>query len=148
MPANQTYLSKNQASRARLAALVNRLSDQELMVPLEAGWTVSAVLAHLAFWDRRAEVLLDKWGREGITPSPLDTDIVNEVVRMYCLALPPRAAPELAVSAALAIDQAIEQLTPEMIRQVETIGTTVRLDRGHHRDEHFDQIEQALRDRK
>ena len=144
MPLDQSYALENAAGREQLKALVNRLSDQQLGHPLEAGWTASAVLAHLAFWDRRALILIEKWKKEGVGPSPMDTDIVNEATRGLCLAVPPRAAADLALSAATAIDQAIEQISPEMVKEIETIGTTVRLDRAHHRRTHLEQIKAAL----
>jgi len=145
MALDQTYLSENAAELERLRSLVKRLSDKELAQPLEADWTVSAVLAHLAFWDQRALVLLDKWGREGIGPSPIDTDVVNEVTRPLCLAIPPRTAAELAVACAQQIDAAIERLSPELAADVENIGKTVRLNRANHRRDHLSQIEKALR---
>jgi hypothetical protein len=45
-------------ARQRLQVLVARLDDAELAYPLGDEWTVAAVLAHLAFWDRRAAILL------------------------------------------------------------------------------------------
>jgi hypothetical protein len=144
MTPNQAYLSENAAELEHLKSLVEKLTDEQLAQPLEADWTVSAVLAHLAFWDQRALVLLDKWGREGIGPSPIDTDVVNEVTRPLCLAIPPRTAAELAVACAQQIDATIERLSPEMAADVENIGKTVRLDRAHHWRDHLCQIEKAL----
>jgi hypothetical protein len=144
MHLDQSYISENAAEREELKALVNRLSDQQLGQPLEAGWTVSAVLAHLAFWDQRALLLIEKWQKEGVGPSPMDTDIVNEATRGLCLAIPPRTAADIALSAASAIDQAIERLSPEMVKEIETIGTTARLNRARHRRTHLDQIKTAL----
>jgi len=144
MPLDQPYIAQNAAGREQLKALVNRLSDQQLGHPLEAGWTVSAVLAHLAFWDQRALLLIEKWQKEGVGPSSMDTDIVNEATRRLCLAIPPRTAADIALSAAAAIDQAIERLSPEMLKEIETTATTVRLDRAHHRREHIEEIKTAL----
>jgi hypothetical protein len=89
-------------------------------------------------------LLIEKWKKEGVGPSPIDVDMVNEVVRGLCLAIPPRAAADLAPSATTAIDRAIEHLSPEMINEIQTIGTTVRLDRARHRRQHLDQIKTAL----
>ena len=144
MALDQSYLSENAAEREHLSSLANRLTDEELARPLEAGWTVSAVLAHLAFWDQRALVLIQKWEKEGIGPSPMDTDIVSEATRLLCLAIPPRAAAELAISCAQNIDQAIERISPEMAADIERIGKTVRLNRANHRRDHLGQIEKAL----
>jgi hypothetical protein len=49
MAADRTYVAENQTQLERLRALVDRLSDRELSRPMEAGWTVADVLAHLAF---------------------------------------------------------------------------------------------------
>jgi hypothetical protein len=144
MPLDRPYIAENAAAREHLAALAAKLSDQQLSQPLEAGWTVSAVLAHLAFWDQRALILIEKWKKEGVGPSARDVDVVNEATRRLCLAIPPCAAVDLALSAAMAIDQVIEQLSPEMVKEMETIGTTVRLDRARHRRTHLDQIRAAL----
>lgn len=138
------YTQHNQAERARLEALVRRLSVEQLSIPMEAGWTPSAVLAHLAFWDQRALTLLRHWQEHGIGPSGLDTDIVNEAMRLHCLAIPPHSAAELALSCAVAIDKAIDELAPEMLAAVETNGQTVHLDRGAHRQTHIADIEAAV----
>lgn len=138
------YSEENEAERNHVIALAARLTDEQLGHALEAGWTVAAVFAHLAFWDQRALVLLDKWKAEGVGPSPIDTDIVNEAMRVHCLAIAPRAAAQLAVSCAIAIDRAIEQLDPAFVTVVQRDGKTVRLNRADHRRDHLRQIEQAL----
>jgi hypothetical protein len=138
------YAEENDAERNHLIALTSRLTDEQLGHALAAGWTVSAVLAHLAFWDQRALVLLNKWQTEGVGPSPIDTDIVNEVVRVHCLAIAPRTAAQLAISCAAAIDRRIQELDPDFAATVQRDGKTVRLNRADHRREHLHQIEQAL----
>ncbi len=140
----KAYISENSAELEHLKTLVARLTDEELSRPLDAGWSVSAVLAHLAFWDQRALVLLRKWKREGIGTSLIDVDVVNEVTRLLCLAIAPRAAANLSVLCAQAIDQEIEQLSDEMTVEVEEKGKTVKLNRAEHRREHLTQIEKAL----
>jgi hypothetical protein len=115
-----------------------------LQHPLEAGWTAAGMLAHLAFWDQRALTLLRKWREEGVGPSPIDTHVVNEAMRPHCLAIPPRAAAELAVACAEAIDHELEALDPGFLAEVEARGTTVHLRRAEHRRLHLDEIERAL----
>ena len=51
------YNAENEASRQRLKALADRLTDAQLATPMENDWTVSAYLAHIAFFDRRALLL-------------------------------------------------------------------------------------------
>ena len=144
MSFNPSYISDNAAEREHLIALVNQLTDEQLAHPMEAGWTVAGVLAHLAFWDQRALVLLQKWEREGIGPSGMDVDVVNEAMRLHCLAIAPRAAAELAISCAKSIDQAIERLSPQMAADVAERGKTVRLNRADHRRTHLGEIEIVL----
>lgn len=144
MTDERSYLRENAAQRQRLGALVRRLSDEDLGRPLEGGWTVATLLAHLAFWDRRQLLLLQRWEREGVGPSPVDVDAVNEAVRALSAAIPPRAAAQLAVEAAEAVDRELEQLPPDLVAAIEAAGTVRALRRSMHRREHLDQIERAL----
>lgn len=85
------------------------------------GWTVSGVLAHMAFWDQRIFVLLQQWER-GTTPReehPADVAWINDSAKPMFLALP-----------ALARNAATPRLN---------------FSRADHRGEHLDQIEEALR---
>jgi hypothetical protein len=141
---SNSIIDENANSRGRLAIFIQRLTDEELNHPMDAGWTVSGILAHIAFWDQRAVVLLRKWKQDGIAPSPIDTDIVNEATRQLCLSIPPNIASHLVLTSALEIDREIEQLGAETLEEVETTGKTVRLNRALHRGEHLAQIELAL----
>jgi hypothetical protein len=138
------YSAENSAAREQLKAYITGLTEAELNHPMPAGWTVAAVLGHLAFWDIRALTLIAKWQKEGIGSSPIDTDIINEATRPLCLAIPPLAAVELVITAADAVDQAINALNLEMITEIETNGKTVLLNRSKHRRMHMAEIAQVL----
>jgi len=138
------YTSENAAELEHLMMLTSRLTDAHLSHPADAGWTVAGLLAHLAFWDQRALVLLRKWRQSGIGPSPMDTDVVNEATRLHCLAIAPRAAVQLAVTSAAAIDHEVEQLDLSFLAAVETDGTAVHLNRAEHRRLHLGEIERLL----
>jgi hypothetical protein len=142
----QLIIQENSAAHEQLARLVIRLTDEELSRPIEAGWTVAAALAHLAFWDARAVLLIEKWKGEGISPSPADTDIINDSAKILCLAIPPRAAAELAVRKSLVINRVIDNLAPEMIDGIQTIGTVVHLNRSEHKRIHMEEIERAVKE--
>src|SRR6266853_1622147 len=125
---DRPYVAENNRERARLRALVERLSDGDLARPLDAGWTVGAVLAHLAFWDERILVLIERWEKEGLRSTPRsfdekDVDWINDSTKALCLALPPREAARLAVAAA---------------------GNPISLVRAEHRREHLDEIERVF----
>src|SRR6266496_2205927 len=128
----RSYVAQNNAQRARLRALVERLTDADLARPLEAGWTIAAVLAHLAFWDQRIVVLLDRWERRGAAEAPrvfdeADVDWINDAAKALCLALPPRAAAHLAVSTAETVDRRVEALTAERRAANAAAGNPVNL---------------------
>jgi len=144
-----SYVTDNNHERARLRALVDRLSDGELARPLDAGWTVAGVLAHLAFWDQRALILIERWEKEGPRAVPrsiegADVDWINDSAKALCLALPPRAAARLAVAVADAVDRRVEMLSAELIAANAAAGGPINLLRAEHRREHVDEIERAV----
>jgi DinB superfamily len=145
MPMERAYATENTHERQRLRTLVARWSDADLTRPLPNGWTVAITLAHLAFWDRQRLALLRRWEREGVNPAPADADTINEGVRVLATALPPRTAAQLALDAAEAVDQALAQLSAEMVTQIEAGGQASILRRAVHRRGHLDRIEQAVR---
>ncbi len=144
-----SYVTENNEQRARLRVLVDRLSDGDLARPLEAGWTVGAVLAHLAFWDQRTLILIERWEKEGPRTPPRsidakDVDWINDSAKALCLALPPRAAARLAVATADAVDRRVEALSAELVAANAAAGKPLNLFRAEHRREHLDEIEHAF----
>ena len=141
------YSEQNAESR-RLEKLVRELSDQDLLRSTDYGWTVAALLAHLAFWDQRMIVILRRWLEEGFDPSPTDARAVNDALKVVCHALDPRAAAELSLAYAEAADAELDSLTPEQVKHIEehaaATETQFRMNRSLHRDGHLDDIE-ALR---
>jgi hypothetical protein len=143
---SMSYVEANAKGRERLRTLVGGLSDEALTLTIGDGWTIGALLAHLAFWDHRVLVLIRRWEEAGVGPSPIDVDGVNDATKPLCLAIPGREAAHLALSAAETVDAELENL-PEALRP----GITAlvqegkfRLNRALHRNEHLDQIERAL----
>jgi hypothetical protein len=133
--------------RERLESLVGRLTDAELARPLSDGWTIAAVLAHVAFWDRRAVVLMERWRHQGVTASTTDPHEINDAMKDQWLALPPRVAARLAVDAARLADAAVATADETLIRDMESMNAGVNVQRAEHRAEHLDQIERALAQR-
>jgi hypothetical protein len=145
VPSTPEYLSENEIWLERLVNLAKRLSERDLNHPMEAGWTVSAVLVHMAFWDIRIVTLLRKWQAEGlVAPSVIDSDVINEVSRHLCLAVPVHTAAEMAVTWARNANQAIAALNPALAAEIQEKAPNVRLDRAHHRQAHIEDIEKAL----
>ena len=129
--------------------LVHRLTDTDLALSTDYGWTVSALLAHLAFCDQRVLVILRRWKEEGFDPSPIDLRAVNDLLRVICHALEPRAAIELCLVSAEALDFELSTLTPDLVRQIEehaqATETQFRMNRSLHRDGHLNDIETLLK---
>ena len=144
MPTHEQLNAENSASLEELRAYGDACSNADLQHPLAAGWTPAAVLAHSAFWDLRACALLAKWQQEGIGPSTQDTDIINEATRVPFLAIPPQRALEIALSAGLAVNQAIATLSTAQVAEIREKGTTLHLNRAEHRRMHIEDIREQL----
>jgi uncharacterized damage-inducible protein DinB len=152
MPVDRSYVAENDAERERLRALVRRLSDQDLRRPMEAGWTVAGVLAHIAFWDQRIVTLLDQWERRGASWTPpiedeRDVDWINDATKPLCMALAPRVAAELALSIAETVDRRVAAASEAILEANARAGPVLNWRRAVHRREHIDEIEGALRPR-
>ena len=148
MSVDRGHQTLNDKERARLEALVGRLSDADLQHPMSGGWTVAGVLAHLAYWDQRTYLLLDRWQRDGVAPTPFEevqVDWINDAAKPMFLALPPRRAADLAVAIAEATDRKVASLADDLVRQSTAPGSAITLVRADHRREHLDQIERALK---
>ena len=140
------HVTQNAEARAQLSALIERLSDADLGTDLGGGWTASAALAHLAFWDGRVARILDRWQREGrASDSPVDDDPINEALTPLWAALGPREAARLALNAAEEADARIEALAGPMLEAALASDSPINIVRANHRREHIAQIEAALR---
>ena len=145
MPTEPAYLAGNAKSLDNFRSLLSRLSDADLQRDLGEGWTVTAMLGHLAFYDFRIAALAAHWRQAGaVTPSPLDADILNVALLPVWLAVPPRRAVELALQAAEAANAVVAGLDAATLSQLNAIGNPLKLDRAEHRQEHIEQIERAI----
>jgi hypothetical protein len=145
---DRPFVAENTKERERLSALVGRLTDEELSLPLGDDWTIAVALAHLSFWDQRSLILVQKWKKSGIVePSPIDIDITNDSLLSIWLAIPPQAAANLAVSSAEKIDRELEEASLDLITKIESLGEKFRLYRSIHRKLHVDQIVKLLNSR-
>src|SRR6266508_2254167 len=145
MSADRTFIARNNAERARLQALVARLSDADLSRAMPAGWTVASVLAHLAFWDQRILVLLDRWEQTpSVVPSggnEADVGWINDATKPLLLAMAPRRAAEISVAIAEAVDARVAALPDDLLARNEAAGGPLIMTRAVHRGEHLDEIE-------
>ncbi len=142
------FAQENGESRRRLETLVRGLSDADFARSTDYGWTVAALLAHLAFWDQRMVVILKRWKEQGFDPSPIDPAAVNDALKVICHTLEPRVAAELAITAAEQIDADLVALSPDFVKQieehVEATSTQFRMNRSLHRAGHLQDIEALI----
>lgn len=140
----RAFIAENARERKRLKALVDRITDEQLARRFPYGWTVATALAHLAFWDQRSFIALQKIKANGKAPEPLDIDTVNDALLPLCQAIAPREAARLALAAAERVDADLETLADEWIPRVEAMGERARLYRCVHRKMHLDEIEALI----
>jgi hypothetical protein len=132
--------------RLRLAALIEGLSDSDLVRELEDGWSVSAALAHLAFWDTLDVALIERWRAGQIRPvQPYwYAEAINDGMLPAWRLVPPREAARLALDAASAIDNAVAALEDSLAEAFVARDEAWMLKRYLHRRDHIAQIERAL----
>ena len=109
------------------------------------GWSVAALLAHLAFWDR---FNVQRWrsrlaGTELPALDVLD-DLINESALPAWNALPPEVAARDVLASAEEGDAFVAALTPEITARWLAEDRPRSRYRSEHRREHLDEIERAL----
>ena len=140
-----SHNQRNRASRERLLAVIARLGDRA--IDMDGGWTASALLAHLAFWDRPATVRLEKYLRDGEPPTfaaPELTDLTNGAGLRQWRDTPPAVAAAQAKDAAAAMDRLVESLPADKLAALMALDRPLLYDRSGHRTMHLDEIERAL----
>ena len=144
MTLDRSFVELNRQSTDRMRTLAARLTDEELRHPVGEHWTVAIVFAHLAFLDLRAQYVLDATEREGRVVNP-DWDIfVNDLALPFWAAMPVRQATDLAIKTAEKLDQRLESYPPDLLEQILTERKRYVF-RAHHRNEHLDEAEAALK---
>jgi hypothetical protein len=141
---DEAIVAANEAATRELAALLARLSDADFERDLGEGWNVATALAHVAFWDRRAVRVFERWQRDGTPYRDQDDDILNDALLDEWRALPPRAAADLALAAARAIDAVVVELPNVITAALTADGNEFLMRHYNHRREHIEQIEAGL----
>ena len=137
------HVARNQEQLERLRRLVARLSDDDLGRELPDGWTVADALAHLAYYDRRAQILLERFAREGVFASPYDYETINAALPHLTRRIPPREIAAEVLAAAEAADRAAAATPATLVGEIRRLNQ-VKLERAEHRRNHLDDIESLL----
>jgi uncharacterized damage-inducible protein DinB len=147
MADDRSYVEENTRERERMRAIVERVSDHELRIPVNPHWTVAAVLGHIAFWDSRILSLADKLERgEPFISSdtePEDVDWINDASRALIHAIPPREVARLALEIAEETDARVATLPADRLWPRDP-DSPIYATRASHRGEHLDEVEAAL----
>ncbi len=131
-----------------LARRVGRLTDAELAGPDNDEWPIAATLLHLAYWDERARWLARKIERgepfiaSEVEPEP--PDWLNDTMRRFLHAIPPREAARLVVRVAEETDRRVAALPADKVFPNDK-QSLLNAFRSQHREEHLDKIEASLR---
>ena len=146
MSVDPRIVQRNETQRLRLVGLVARLTDAGLASAAGGGWTVSAALAHLAFWDTLDVALIERWRAGQIRPDQpyWYAEAINEGMLPAWRLVPPRDAARLALEAASVIDTAVATLEEAIVEAFVARDEAWMLKRYLHRRDHIAQIERAL----
>ena len=142
----QSYAAENKAERARLKAVVDRLTDADLARPMSKDWTVGVGLMHLAFWDGLSLAKFEEWERTGEVQIPPMRDMVdgiNQAMVPWWRTIAPAQVKHAVVVAAEAVDRKAEMLPAPIIEAILALRPQ-SLRRANHRRQHLDQIERTL----
>jgi hypothetical protein len=144
MTIDPSYVQLNRASTERIRRLVKHLTAARMRHPVGEHWTVAIALVHLAFWDRRVLLVLDRTEHDGklFTPS-LDLS-VNDISLPMWAAIPPEDAAQLALESADTLDKRLEAFPEPLLEQL-SLYNRRWLMRALHRNEHLDEVDTALR---
>lgn len=143
---DRSYVTENQAERARLQAVVARLTDADMARAMSAQWTVGVGLMHLAFWDRLSLAKFEEWERIGTVqnlPAQGIADGINQAMLPWWRTVAPAHIRHEVIAAAEAVDRKAETLPAPIVEAILAVRPRM-LTRALHRRQHLDQIERAL----
>lgn len=142
MATHSDMSSANAKSTERLAALVARLTTEDMKRSLGVNWTVGFALAHLAFWDARQIAALGRFANG--EPFPSEDMATNAALELIADAFNPATIGQAAVRAAEQLDAAVQALTKQQRDELHQANLSYAINRAPHRDEHLQQIEEGL----
>ena len=143
---DRSYVAENEAERARLKAVVGRLTDADMARAMSEDWTIGVGLMHLAFWDGLSLAKFEEWERTGTVQIPPMRDMVdgiNHAMLPWWRTIAPAQVRHAVVAAAEAVDRKAETLPAPIIEAILVVRPR-SLTRAIHRRQHLDQIERAL----
>ena len=144
MAFDTSYIELNRASTERIRKMAARLSDEQMQTKVGEHWTVSIVLAHLAFWDRRVMYVLDMTEKDAKLFIPEIDIFVNDLSLPLWAVIPPREAARIAIETAKVLDKRLENYSPALLEEIHNYNKRWVV-RALHRNEHLDEADAALK---
>jgi hypothetical protein len=139
-----SFSEPNRTAFEELRAYAESLSDEQLRQAIDEDWTVSAELAHVAFWDRRSAFAVEGFLRDPATfPPRSDVDLINAAAFPQWRRLAPSDAVADMIEAGEFFNRTVEALDEETAQRIQESGAVV-IQRARHRREHLEQIRQHL----
>ncbi|MXX19767.1 MAG: hypothetical protein F4X03_00620 [Dehalococcoidia bacterium] len=135
-------LQSNARATTRLRDLVSRLDESAMSRSLGGGWTAAFALVHLAFWDARQDVALQRYMRGDAFPGEDVT--TNATLEAIAPLFDAGEAGAIAVQAAEQLDATLEALTGDQLESLRQTGFAYAIERWRHREDHVAQIEAVL----
>ena len=129
-----------------MQAIVNSLDERTMRLSVEEGWSISAVLAHLAFWEHSFLTRCDAFRDQGDFVM-IDADMerfINETSLPLWRSIPGRMAANMALEAATATTIATAAMATDLENHLTTQRCQALLDHSQHRNAHLDAIEAVL----
>lgn len=130
----------NRAATERIRAFAGGLTEDRLRAPMGAHWTLGTMFVHLAFWDRRAHLMLDRVEAAGEDAETEIPTMTNDISLPVWLTVPPAEATRLAIEAASAFDDRLDALPDHLVEAV-LVNHPAWIRRSLHRDLHLDEGE-------
>jgi len=141
---DRSIFEQNRASTERIRRLARSLSDEQMQHPVGQFWTVSIVMAHLAFWDRRVLYVLDMTEKDGKLFIPEIDIFVNDLSLPLWEVIPPRQAARIAIDTAQRLDARLEAYPEALLQEIYDYNPRW-VNRSLHRGEHLDEAETDLK---
>jgi hypothetical protein len=141
-----TVLQNNATSLARLQAIVGSLDERTMRLSVEDGWSISAVLAHLAFWEHSFLTRCDAFRDHGnfVTIDEDTEHLINVTSLPLWRSIPGRIAANMALEAATAATIATAAMTADLESHLTNQQCQALVDHSHHRNAHLDAITEVL----
>jgi hypothetical protein len=142
----RSSVAQSDVERARLQAVVARLTDPDMARAMSEEWTVEVGLMHLAFWDGLSLSKFAEWERTGrvdILPLQDMVEGINRAQLAWWRTIAPAQIRYAVVAATEAVDRKVETLPAPIIDAILAVRPR-SLTRAIHRRQHLDQIERAL----